>query len=223
MRTFFVTYTAFAFIALTSFSCTKAQTTAKNPDLPDFQYNLTVKTEPERISLCDANKGFCQTNCGGPEKAPMNFCNSTTMGWGCGCIDKVPDYLGYQWPINYAHCIGSGEACKEACGLPKVLPDNKPKCNNACIAEYSQLCGTPKQPPAYYNVADIATVPTYAPPVEGAKGGNSTDGKTGNGGSNGGDSGSDSESKKSDASSLNGHVGNAAVALAIVFSGMSLF
>ncbi|CAI2171442.1 2950_t:CDS:10 [Funneliformis geosporum] len=211
MRTFSVIYTAFVVIALTSLPSIKAQT--NNPDLPAFQYNLTEKPEGERAQLCDSNKGFCQTNCGGPEKAPMNFCNSTTMGWGCGCLDKVPDYLGYQWPINHAHCIGTGEACKNACEGPKVPVENKPKCNIACVESYSQVCGTPKQPPAYYNVADVNTVPTYAPPVEGA---NSTDGKAANGkNGNGGDSKNDgSGTNKNDASSING-VGNAAIALAI--------
>jgi len=106
------------------------------------------------------------------------------MGWGCGCKEKIPDYLGFQWPINFAHCIGSGEACKDACQSTKVPDKDKPKCNGACFEVYSQTCGTPKQPPAYYNVSDIATVPTYAPPDENAKSSNgststspSTDGK----------------------------------------------
>ena len=40
----------------------------KNPDLPVFQYRLTEKPEGDRIQICNLNKGFCDTNCGGPNK-----------------------------------------------------------------------------------------------------------------------------------------------------------
>src|SRR5436305_395621 len=133
------------------------------------------------------------------------------MGWGCGCIDKVPNLLGYEWPLNREHCIGSGEACKAACGDPSVPNEKKPKCNQACVETYTQKCGTPEQPPAYYVVPDVNTVPTYAPP-ETAKN-PTTDGKGKTGNTNGSE-------QQSSASTLS--LGNAATALVIVASGMSL-
>src|SRR5256885_9086492 len=137
------------------------------------------------------------------------------MGWGCGCIDKVPDLLGYEWPINREHCIGSGEACKAACADPKVLNENKPKCNQACIETYTQKCGTAAQPPTYYAVSDEATVPTYAPPVANntaAGDGTSNGAKTpGNGNGNENNKPSGNNNKPNSASSLN-HFGSAAAA-----------
>src|SRR6266498_1072377 len=137
------------------------------------------------------------------------------MGWGCGCIDQIPDYVGYEWPINFAHCMGSGEACKDACGGTKVPVENKPKCNEACIETYSQTCGTPKQPPAYYNVSDVASVPTYAPPDENAK---SSDGKSPSTDGKGGSNNTTTNAKQSDASSS---LSFRSFALVIIASGMS--
>jgi hypothetical protein len=137
------------------------------------------------------------------------------MGWGCGCSDKVPDLLGYEWPINREHCIGSGEACRKACGDPKIPNDSKPKCNNACFETYTQKCGTPQQPPAYYNVTDVNDTPTYAPPGNNTKSpsGAPTNATNSDGNANGNDK------KQNSASILN--LGNAAT-LVIIASGMSL-
>lgn len=144
------------------------------------------------------------------------------MGWGCGCSDKIPDLSAYQWPINREHCIGSGEACKTACQDPKVPNEKKPECNLACIETFTQKCGTPAQPLAYYNVPDSETVPTYAPPksstTDSANNSTSTSGTNGSQSTN--NAASDSK-KQSSASSIN-HLGNAAVAMVIVASGMSL-
>lgn len=141
------------------------------------------------------------------------------MGWGCGCSNKVPDLIDYQWPINREHCVGTGQACIAACGGPSIPTDNKPKCNAACIDTYTSKCGTPNQPPAYYNVPDITTVPTYAPPnnTTSPAGGAPVGGSTNSTGSNN----STSEStKKNVASSLK--LGNAAFALIIIVSGIPL-
>ncbi|GBB94169.1 hypothetical protein RclHR1_02300010 [Rhizophagus clarus] len=230
MKLFAAVYIVIA--ALTAFSNAQAQnttttTTTADPNLPAFQFLLTQESEPQREQLCLLNMGFCETNCGGPNKAPMNFCNSTTMGWGCGCIDKVPDLLGYEWPINREHCIGSGQACTAACQDPKVPNEQKQSCNEACSSTYTQKCGTPAQPPAYYNVPDIATIPTYAPPnlTNNVNNSTSTNGTTTNGTTTNGTQSTNntaSEGKKqSSASSIN-HFGNAAAALIIVASGMSL-
>ncbi|CAG8458929.1 uncharacterized protein OCT59_010294 [Rhizophagus irregularis] len=211
-----------AVIAFAAFSNAQAQNATAN--LPDFQFLLTQKSEPERDNICKTNMGFCETNCGGPNKAPMNFCNVTTMGWGCGCSDKIPDLSAFQWPINREHCIGSGEACKLACQDPKVPNEKKPDCNLACIDTYTSKCGTAAQPPAYYNVSDPAIVPTYAPPknsVTDSANNNSTSTNGTNGSQSTNNSASESK-KQSSASSIN-HLGNAAVALVIVASGMSLF
>lgn len=146
------------------------------------------------------------------------------MGWGCGCSDKIPDLSAFQWPINREHCIGSGEACKLACQDPKVPNEKKPDCNLACIDTYTSKCGTAAQPPAYYNVSDPAIVPTYAPPknsVTDSANNNSTSTNGTNGSQSTNNSASESK-KQSSASSIN-HLGNAAVALVIVASGMSLF
>lgn len=45
-----------------------AQNTTANPNLPEFQFILTQKSEPERDNICKTNMGFCESNCGGPNK-----------------------------------------------------------------------------------------------------------------------------------------------------------
>ena len=130
-----------------------------NPGLPNFQYLLTEKPAAEKQQLCDTNKNFCQTTCGGPAKVTENFCSATTQGWGCGCIDKVPDLVGYQWPINQEHCTGSGAACQTSCqGLPA---NQQAQCVQTCAEVYTQTCGTSEQPPAYYAVPEPGQSPKY--------------------------------------------------------------
>jgi hypothetical protein len=98
----------------------------------------------------------------------MNFCNSTTMAWGCGCIDKVPNFQGYEWPINFAHCQGSNAACQAACGAGNNA------CAAACLKTWGSTCGTASQPAAYYRTEDIAQVPTYTGPAAASGSANST-------------------------------------------------
>jgi len=149
----------FAFAAVVAFVSfgAEAQTTTSSASLPAFTFNLVSEPIADRENLCSQNMGYCINNCGGTSKAPKNFCNATTMGWGCGCVDKVPDYQAYQWPINYANCVGCGQACQSAC-----------QGNNSCIAScssaYNAVCGTPNQPPAYYEVSDPSITPSYGPP-----------------------------------------------------------
>ncbi|CAG8485873.1 13628_t:CDS:2 [Acaulospora morrowiae] len=146
-----------ATIALASFGANAQTTTTGAPTaLPSFTYSLTEQSAAERQDLCNRNMGYCMNNCGGPDKAPKNFCNVTTMGWGCGCKDKIPDYQAYQWPINYANC-----ACQSAC-------KGDQSCIVACTKAYSSVCGTSDQPPAYYQVDDPSITPSYGPSKSGS-------------------------------------------------------
>jgi len=139
-------------------ACSAMAFMAVRAALPTFTYNLTEKSIGDRTQICQLNMGFCSDNCKGPNKAPKNFCNATTMGWGCGCDNKVPDLQGWQWPINQQDCIGRGEACKKAC-----TPADQ-ACFTDCTTTYSAKCGTDQEPPAYYNVDNVNDVPTYGPP-----------------------------------------------------------
>ncbi|CAG8715814.1 9917_t:CDS:2 [Gigaspora margarita] len=151
-------------------SPTSAANTASSTDLPTFNYSLTQETPANREQLCASNKAYCSTNCGDAN----NFCNNETMGWGCGCSNKVPDFQGYQWPINYADCVNRGQACKAVCQSDATPADKKIPCNQACSAAYSDKCGSPSQPACYYNTSDINTPPTYTAPLDNSK--NSTSG-----------------------------------------------
>ncbi|CAG8612522.1 2939_t:CDS:2 [Cetraspora pellucida] len=189
--------------------------TVSESDLPPFTYSLTQKSPGECSVLCAQNTDYCTTNCGGKDKALMNFCNATTMAWGCGCSDKVPDYKAYQWPINFADCQGKGQACQSACA-----PANN-TCINNCRSYYTNRCGTPNQPPSYYNTNDVNAVPSYGPPQNNTN--NNTLGGSANGPTN--STGTNSTgSVKSDASSLSlsFSIGSAISALAIVAAGMTM-
>jgi len=177
--------------------------------LPKFTYNLTAKPIGDRIGICNLNKGFCDTNCGGPSKAPKNFCNETTMGWGCGCSNKLPDLNGWLWPVNQQHCVGTGEACKAAC-------NNDQTCLSDCILTYSSKCGTENQPPAYYNVEDVNQVPTYGPPSASNSSSNSSNPSGSNGTTTGGGSSASSSIR------LDYTLGTFLSTLAIVAGGMMI-
>ncbi|CAG8519611.1 7559_t:CDS:2 [Paraglomus occultum] len=160
--------------------------------LPTFTYNLTEKSLGDRTSICQLNMGFCSENCGGPDKAPKNFCNVTTMGWGCGCSTKVPDFEGYQWPINQQDCIGRGEACKKACDAA----------DSACLND------------SYYNVDNVTDIPTYGPPS------NSSSNSTGSGSS--GNSTTGGSSKPSSSTNLVYSIGSTLSALVVVAVGLMI-
>lgn len=188
--------------------------------LPTFTYNLTAESADERRSICAQNLAYCTSNCGGIDQSPMNFCNITTMAWGCGCKAKIPDYEGYEWPVNSAHCRKSGEACKTACKI-----DNT--CIAACNDAWLSKCGTPQQPIAYYKTDDPNTVPSYTTPSTknsstNASGGS---GKNGTSSGTGGNSTGNSTGKASSAAAQLGvaySLGSAISALAIVAAGMMM-
>jgi len=180
--------------------------------LPTFTYNLTEKSLGDRTQICQLNMGFCSENCGGPTQAPKNFCNVTTMGWGCGCSSKIPDFQGWQWPINQQDCIGRGEACKAACSAADQ------SCLSDCILTYSSKCGTDQQPPAYYNVDNVDDVPTYGPPAPSS---NSSSNGTATG-SSGNSSTTGGGSKSSSSTNFAYSIGSMLSALVVVAGGLMM-
>ncbi|KAG9301192.1 hypothetical protein G9A89_012575 [Geosiphon pyriformis] len=143
----------------------KGQTEPPPYQIPPFVYNLTMKPTTERQALCAANKAYCTSTCGGDEKqAPRNFCNVTTLGWGCGCLQHIPNFEAQEWPINYADCSGRGQACQAVCQSDRVSNVDKGACNTACASTYFSKCGTKDQPAsANYVVEDISITPSYGP------------------------------------------------------------
>uniref|UniRef100_A0A1D1YD42 Uncharacterized protein n=1 Tax=Anthurium amnicola TaxID=1678845 RepID=A0A1D1YD42_9ARAE len=180
--------------------------------LPTFTYNLTQKSLGDRTQICQLNMGFCSSNCGGPDKAPKNFCNVTTMGWGCGCSTKVPDFQGWQWPLNQQDCYGRGEACKTACAAADT------SCLSDCTTTYSAKCGTDQQPPAYYNVDNVNDIPTYGPPSPSS---NSSSNGTASGSSSSGNSSTTGGSKSSSSTNYAYSLGSMLSAL-VVAGGMMI-
>jgi hypothetical protein len=116
-----------------------------------------LKDEPiaTRRTLCESNKAICATHCGGANKAPMNFCNVTTMGWNCGCSDKTPTLEDHEWPIVYAECQGRRLDCQKKCS--DVPVDKYPACQNECTETYD--CDRGKMPPSNLRVSSVEVVP----------------------------------------------------------------
>ncbi|KAG9284961.1 hypothetical protein G9A89_009771 [Geosiphon pyriformis] len=189
-------------------------------ELPDFSYNLAQKSAGERINICDTNKGYCITTCGGT--GDKNFCNPDTMGWGCGCLDHVPNFQGYEWPINYADCIGRGQACNVFCQTDKVANADKLPCNVACMSTYLSKCGGPDQPAANYVVDDLSSIPTYDPPFSKNNKTNSTLNANNDTDNQNTQNGTNSDKKKNNAVSLSVeyYMGSIFSALAVVVFGM---
>ncbi|KAK9718839.1 hypothetical protein K7432_005171 [Basidiobolus ranarum] len=85
----------------------------------------------------------------------MNFCNPKTMGWGCGCKIKKPDFPPYRWPVVVAECEGMKADCNAKC----PQDNNINTCYTACTGKY--LCNTDKAPPSYLQVSDVNATPAY--------------------------------------------------------------
>ncbi|KAJ2718483.1 hypothetical protein GGI07_005737 [Coemansia sp. Benny D115] len=123
-------------------------------------------TSGERENLCSRQIQTCQNNCGGPNEAPMAFCNTNTLAWGCGCLKKTPDFETWNWPVPAADCNGSNKACSANCNT--VAGDKR----NACFAQCSEThkCNTEDAPVSYTNTDDVDIAPKYVGPAVSYKG-----------------------------------------------------
>ncbi|RHZ77031.1 hypothetical protein Glove_186g51 [Diversispora epigaea] len=130
-------------------------------NLPKFTYNLISEDKTVRSNICLQNENYCLTSCGGSDKAPKNFCNETTMGWGCGCSLKKPDFNFYEWPVNVEDCRKRSLACTAACQNDTTPVDKKADCNTACNKVYAMQCGTANQVYYHYEVDNESDTPSY--------------------------------------------------------------
>ncbi|RUP48689.1 hypothetical protein BC936DRAFT_144169 [Jimgerdemannia flammicorona] len=131
-------------------------------DLPPQTWTILQESDQKRASVCDTQKSYCTNNCGGPGKDPKNFCNVTSMAWGCGCSTKAPDINYYSWPIVQEECTGRSQACQMSCLVPKGVPDVG-KCQIACNQYYQ--CGSANAPKSYLETNSPTDTPLYFAPV----------------------------------------------------------
>ncbi|GAN03372.1 hypothetical protein MAM1_0039c02825 [Mucor ambiguus] len=137
--------------------------------LPNVEWDI-LKIDPSaRENLCQRQTAYCANNCGGPNQAPKNFCNATTMAWGCGCSHKVADFAPFLWPVVQAECSGKAQECQMICNKDTVNPST---CAATCNTYYQ--CDTDKAPPSYLQTESPNDTPSYnGPPKEISKTDNS--------------------------------------------------
>ncbi|KAJ2514160.1 hypothetical protein H4217_005913 [Coemansia sp. RSA 1939] len=128
-------------------------------------WKITDLDSGERENLCDRQIQTCQNNCGGPDEAPMAFCNPDTMGWGCGCKSNTPSFKSWNWPVPARDCAGSLAICKENCGSQS---GDRNKCYEDCST--SHQCNTEDAPISYTNTTDFDVSPAYVGPAVSYKG-----------------------------------------------------
>ncbi|KAJ2804144.1 hypothetical protein H4R20_002621 [Coemansia guatemalensis] len=155
-------------------------------------WKITNLSSGERTNLCGRQIQTCQNNCGGPKEAPMAFCNSTTMAWGCGCSEKTPDFETWNWPVPAADCAGSNEACQANCNAGSSSDRND--CFASCSATHK--CNTEDAPVSYTTTKDVDSTPQYVGPAVSYKGDKLDDLNDGNDRENVESSSEDSESGK---------------------------
>ncbi|KAJ2715792.1 hypothetical protein H4R19_001006 [Coemansia spiralis] len=124
-------------------------------------WKITSIDSGARANLCDRQIQTCQNNCGGPDKAPMAFCNSTTMAWGCGCKEKTPDFEKWNWPVPAADCTGSATTCRANCN---GASGDRSACFGNC--DKTHKCNTDDAPISYTETSDVAVAPKYIGPAE---------------------------------------------------------
>ncbi|KAJ1830550.1 hypothetical protein LPJ63_004856 [Coemansia sp. RSA 2711] len=128
-------------------------------------WKITSLSSGDRSNLCDRQIQTCQNNCGGPDEAPMAFCNSTTMAWGCGCKAKTPDFETWNWPVPAADCSGSNQVCQANCN---AASGDRNKCFSNCSDTHK--CNTEDAPVSYTTSKDVSTLPQYIGPAVSYKG-----------------------------------------------------
>ncbi|KAI9596245.1 hypothetical protein BDF19DRAFT_438583 [Syncephalis fuscata] len=135
--------------------------------LVQADWQITSLSTGDREHICAQNMAYCFNNCNG--KAPMNFCNTTTMGWNCGCADKTPDLADYQWPIVRAECSGRFNQCQLKC---QKDPVKMIECSTKCSDTYK--CDYGKMPPSNLRVKSPSSVPDYTGVVVSSNSNNSS-------------------------------------------------
>ncbi|KAI8878896.1 hypothetical protein K501DRAFT_126405, partial [Backusella circina FSU 941] len=131
--------------------------------LPDVNWDILRIDPPSRENLCQRQVAYCSTNCGGPSEAVKNFCNATTMAWGCGCSKKTPDFTPFLWPVVQAECSGKAQECQLICNGNRKDPST---CAATCNAYYQ--CGTDKAPPSFLQTNSPSDMPSYDGPIKAA-------------------------------------------------------
>ncbi|KAJ2536285.1 hypothetical protein EV175_006818 [Coemansia sp. RSA 1933] len=190
-------------------------------------WKITDLDSGDRANLCDQQIQTCQNNCGGPDQAPMAFCNPDTLGWGCGCKSNTPTFDSWNWPVPARDCTGSLAICKENCG-------SESGDRNQCFADCStsHQCNTKDAPISYTNTTDVNTPPAYVGPAVSYSGKDLGDLNDGNDRSNTSstdsssgseESSADSSSTSSDATSLFKSAGIAMFAIAAAVGASSAF
>ncbi|KAJ2909687.1 hypothetical protein GGI21_001634 [Coemansia aciculifera] len=96
----------------------------------------------------------------------MAFCNSTTMAWGCGCLNNTPNMAVWNWPVPAADCSGSLNVCKDNCSAD----NNTSACFINCTNTHQ--CNTEDAPVSYTSTADVSIAPQYVGPAVSYKGNN---------------------------------------------------
>ncbi|KAI8993665.1 hypothetical protein BDB01DRAFT_337799 [Pilobolus umbonatus] len=132
---------------------------SKPEGLPDIDWTILNLDPSARENLCERQKSYCSSSCGGPQEAMKNFCNITTMGWGCDCASKKSNPLNFLWPIVHAECSGKAQACQMMCYQDKINPS---ACATLCNSYY--LCGTDNAPPSYLETILPTDLPSYKGP-----------------------------------------------------------
>ncbi|KAK4509710.1 uncharacterized protein ATC70_007012 [Mucor velutinosus] len=131
----------------------------KPAGLPNVDWDILRIDPSARENLCQRQTAYCANNCGGPNQAPKNFCNVTTMAWGCGCSHKVADFAPFLWPVVQAECSGKAQECQMICNKDIVNPST---CAATCNAYYQ--CDTDNAPPSYLQTESPNDTPSYHGP-----------------------------------------------------------
>ncbi|KAI8324147.1 hypothetical protein GQ54DRAFT_296304 [Martensiomyces pterosporus] len=128
-------------------------------------WKITSLDAGRRANLCALQIQTCQNNCGGPDQAPMAFCNETTLAWGCGCSTKTPDFALWNWPVPAADCEGSAGVCRNNCNSAS---GDRNTCFENCSATHK--CNSEDAPISYTNSTDTSIPPSYTGPAVSYKG-----------------------------------------------------
>ncbi|ORX67781.1 hypothetical protein DL89DRAFT_203349, partial [Linderina pennispora] len=79
------------------------------------------------------------------------------LAWGCGCLERTPNFSLWNWPVPVTDCRGSRDVCRNNCNAASSGDRNE--CFTKCDATHQ--CSTENAPISYTNSTGVDTAPIY--------------------------------------------------------------
>ncbi|KAJ1735949.1 hypothetical protein LPJ61_000255 [Coemansia biformis] len=137
-------------------------------------WDATQMGEKLRKELCAEQVLYCSNVCGGEGLTREAFCNPTTLGAKCACVNGAEAVIRrYQWPVFQRVCQAQHAECRLACDRGGIAAPSKAACFSSC--DTNMACNADTAPDLkmmvdkYDDVTSSSPKPPPPPPPPPAK------------------------------------------------------